>query len=283
MPEYHERRQKASKMLESAEVKLIKLARQTKLDKEKKANSGKEKKDEQTNEGGAVAEEGDKSLPLVDQLVPRSKRPTFRQKPKWAPFGLGWLGIGQKIDKIDWARKEIVLCSEALERGRQQLRNDVISSGAEEDYYPPLSSAFIHFNKQIAAHMAYQCLTHNRPYRMAERYIEQAPENVIWKNLSLNPYEARVRMAVSYAATAGLIILWTFPVAFIGVLSSVSTLTAVSWLSWLDFLDRPGFGYTLLRGVVSGILPPVLLALLMELLPTILRRKFLSAHWKCFR
>lgn len=165
------------------------------------------------------------------------------------------------------------MCTEALERGREQLRNDVVSSGAEKDYYPPLSSAFVHFNKQIAAHMAFQCLAHNRPYRMAERYIEQAPENVIWKNLSLNPYEARIRMGVSYTLTAGLIVLWTFPVAFIGALSSVSTLTEISWLSWLGFLDREGFGYTLLRGVVSGILPPLLLALLMELLPAILRRE----------
>lgn len=253
-------------MLESAEVKLIKLAAKEKVEREKKASSGKG-----PAENGAV--EVDKSLPLVDQLVPRAKRPTFRQKPKWAPFGLGWLGIGTKLDKVEWARKEIAMCTEALERGREQLRNDVISSGADQDYYPPLSSAFVHFNKQIAAHMAFQCLAHNRPYRMAERYIEQAPENVIWKNLSLNPYEARIRLAISYAITAGLVALWTFPVAFIGALSSISTINGVEWLAWLDFLNRDGFGYTLLRGVVSGILPPVLLALLMLLLPAILRRE----------
>lgn len=279
MPEYYDRREKACKMLESAEVKLIKLARQEKVDKEKKAAKAQKKKGGQENGNAELADDADKSLPLVDQLVPRSKRPTFRQKPKWAPFGLGWLGIGTKIDKIEWARKEIGLCTEALERGREQLRNDVISSGAEQDYYPPLSSAFVHFNKQIAAHMAFQCLAHNRPYRMAERYIEQAPENVIWKNLSINPYEARIRMAASYAMTAGLIILWTFPVAFIGALSSVTTLTnTYTWLSWLDFLENDGFGYTLLRGVVTGVLPPVLLALLMLLLPTILRRESPLQH-----
>lgn len=281
MPDYHERREKACKMLESAEVKLIKLARQGKVDKEKKAAKAQKKQGGQENGDVVTTEEVDKSLPLVDQLVPRSKRPTFRQKPKWAPFGLGWLGIGTKIDKIEWARKEIAMCTEALERGREQLRNDVISAGADKDYYPPLSSAFVHFNKQIAAHMAFQCLAHNRPYRMAERYIEQAPENVIWKNLSLNPYEARIRMAVSYAITGGLIVVWTFPVAFIGALSSINKLVdTYPWLSWLDFLERDGFGYTLLRGVVSGILPPVLLALLMLLLPAILRRESVSTITK---
>jgi hypothetical protein len=51
-------------------------------------------------------------------------------------------------------------------------------------------------------------------YRMADRYIEQAPENVIWKNMSLNPYEATIRKAISYAITVGMIVLWTFPGQF---------------------------------------------------------------------
>lgn len=62
--------------------------------------------------------------------------------------------------------------------------------------------------------------------------------------------------------------------AFIGALSSINTLTnTYSWLSWLDFLEREGFGYTVLRGVITGVLPPVLLALLNLLLPAILRRE----------
>jgi len=259
MPGYYERRIKACQMLEKAQVTLIKLAQKGKQEREKK---------------GDDKMEIDNDIPLVDQLVPRSKRPTFTQKPKWAPFGLGWLGIGQKIDKIDWARKEIALCTQALESGREQLQSDVNSVGAEKDYYPPLSSAFVHFNHQIAAHMAFQCLPHNRPYRMAERYIEQAPQNVVWRNLSLNPYESKIRMAASYAITAGMILVWAIPVAFISALSSITGLISTyPWLDWLDFLERPGFGYTLLKGVVSGVLPPVLLALIMMILPVILRRK----------
>jgi len=259
MPGYYERRIKACQMLEKAQVTLIKLAQKGKQEREKK---------------GDDKMEIDNDIPLVDQLVPRSKRPTFTQKPKWAPFGLGWLGIGQKIDKIDWARKEIALCTQALESGREQLQSDVNSVGAEKDYYPPLSSAFVHFNHQIAAHMAFQCLPHNRPYRMAERYIEQAPQNVVWRNLSLNPYESKIRMAASYAITAGMILVWAIPVAFISALSSITGLISTyPWLDWLDFLERPGFGYTLLKGVVSGVLPPVLLALIMMVLPVILRRK----------
>lgn len=46
---------------------------------------------------------------------------------------------------------------------------------------------------------------------MNRRYIEQSPENVIWRNLNLNPYEQSVRQAISYAISVGLIIAWTFP------------------------------------------------------------------------
>ncbi|WVQ98507.1 hypothetical protein IAU59_005633 [Kwoniella sp. CBS 9459] len=209
-------------------------------------------------------------LGRADQLVPRNKRPTYRIKPKWAPFGLGFLGIGQKVDAIDWARKEIGYCSAELEKSREQLRKDIDSVGTSSDYYPPLNSAFIHFNQQIAAHMAAQCLVHNQPYTMATRYTEQSPRNVIWRNLSMNPYELKGRQALSYAATVGLILAWATPVAFVGALSNIKTLTdTFHWLSWIN---GDSFGKKLLQGVISGILPPVLLALLMLILPIILRQ-----------
>ena len=121
---------------------------------------------------------------------------------------------------------------------------------------------------------------------MNHRYIEQSPSNVIWRNLSINPYEQNVRQAASFAITVGMIIGWTFPgeschirrltlltsVAFIGILSNVSTLTETfSWLSWIN---GTSFAKKVLQGVISGVLPPVLLALLNELLPTVLRREW---------
>ncbi|KAK8869970.1 hypothetical protein IAR55_000540 [Kwoniella newhampshirensis] len=313
MPDLYDRRVKATKKLETAQVDLIKFARKYKLSREQKVEKLERKKkpvpealkspinaqlltppnrnnDGQVpepeavpNAGSAdVAENGEMSQPVfaspselgrADQLVPRNKRPTIRLKPRWAPFGLGFLGIGEKVDAIDWARKEIVYCSAELEKSRDRLMRDVQSPGTSEDHYPPLNSAFIHFNQQIAAHMAAQCLTHNQPYTMAARYTEQSPDNVIWRNLGLNPYEQKVRQAISYAATVGLIVLWATPVAFIGALSNITTLTQTyHWLNWLDWLNGPGFGRKLLSGLVSGVLPPVLLSLLMMLLPFVLRQ-----------
>ncbi|KAJ2934197.1 hypothetical protein H1R20_g2935, partial [Candolleomyces eurysporus] len=135
-----------------------------------------------------------------------------------------------------------------------------------EDKYPALNSAFITFNKQIAAHLAVQSLAHHMPYTMSSRYIEVAPSDVIHTNLNLNPYEQKIRLAVSYAATAGLILLWAFPVAFVGVVSNIHTVCAeVSFLAWICDLNE------VIVGLISGILPPVLLAVLMMLLPIVLR------------
>ncbi|KDQ31952.1 hypothetical protein PLEOSDRAFT_1074367 [Pleurotus ostreatus PC15] len=132
--------------------------------------------------------------------------------------------------------------------------------------YPALSSAFITFNRQIAAHMAAQVLTHHAPYRMGSKHLEVAPDDVVWGNLSLNPYEQKVRILLSYAATAGLILLWSIPVAFVGVISNIGQLCIeFAWLAWLCKLPKPVYG------IIAGILPPVLLAVLMMLLPIVLR------------
>ena len=68
------------------------------------------------------------------------------------------------------------------------------------------------------------------------------------------------------SSTSFQIILWAFPVAFIGTLSNVPKLCATySWLRWLCGLPP------VVTGIIGGILPPVLLAVLMALLPIILR------------
>jgi hypothetical protein len=222
MPGLHEARLKASAKLESAEVSMIKMAYKTRTQREKKV-AKYTKKNQSIPESltGPInpellsAENGTadvNALALADQLVPRAKRPSMRLKPRWAPFGLGWLGIGQKVDTIEWARAEIARTSEQLAKSRQQLEADINQPGVgDNEVHPPLNSAFILFNQQIAAHMAAQSLTHHEPYRMAGRYIEMAPANVIWGNLGMNPYEANIRRAISYAITAGMIILWAFP------------------------------------------------------------------------
>ncbi|KZS96318.1 DUF221-domain-containing protein [Sistotremastrum niveocremeum HHB9708] len=266
LPDLYTRRLKACNKLESAEVKLLATAAKLRR-KEIKADAKAQKKGQEISEKPQVNEAGNGSF--ADTFVPRDKRPTHRLPVSPLPFALPF--IGKKVDTIEWAREEIATTSTALDAGREAYDADsnmVVSriSDLKSQQYPPLNSAFVLFNQQIAAHLAAQSLTHNEPYRMAAKYTEVAPADVIWSNLGLNPYEQKIRMAISYAMTAGLIILWAFPVALVGIISNIVTdCHTAPWLAWLCKIP------SVVQGIISGILPPVLLAVLTMLLPIILR------------
>ena len=147
MPELHERRLKACNKLEGAENDLVKTAVKAHL----KAGG-----QPPSSDGKGVDTEG---------LVPRDQRPSHRLPPfKFLPFGLPFMG--EKVDTIDWCKEEIRETTRLLEEKRTTLRKDIDTPGVGEDEtYPPLNSAFVLFNQQIAAHLAAQSLTHNEPYR----------------------------------------------------------------------------------------------------------------------
>lgn len=64
-----------------------------------------------------------------------------------------------------------------------------------------------------------RCLNHHAPLRMSSRYLEVGVEDVIFSNLSMNPYQQRIRSFISWGLTLGLILTWTAP----GKLSRVET------------------------------------------------------------
>lgn len=289
MPDLYERQVKASTKLEAAETKLIKKAlknynKQTKA--ANKANSKGSSKERISTDNRHLTDVSTidterNGVAMADAYVPLKQRPSHRLPPfKFLPFGLPFMG--RKVDSIDWARKEVADTAYDLERSRRQLAADVAHSSAtshiessspdsikpvhNDQTYVPLNAAFILFNSQIGAHLAKQALTHHAPYRMAKRYSNVSPQDVIWSNLNMNPYESRVRTAISWTATVALILFWAVPVAFVGAVSNVHALcNQFGWLSWICKLP------SVVVGIISGILPPALLAVLMLLLPIILR------------
>ncbi|EKM59100.1 uncharacterized protein PHACADRAFT_169556 [Phanerochaete carnosa HHB-10118-sp] len=287
MPKLYERRLKACNKLESAETALLRKAvklhnKHIKAD-EKAAKKEAKKGKRQSTDDRPLTDTStiDTERNDIDTFVPRKKRPSHRLPPfSFLPFSLPL--IGKKLDSIEWARSEIADTSSALDERRNTLVNDVSKSSSmapapsskpdalkpmsEDQTYPPSNAAFILFNNQLAAHLAAQALTHHMPYRMSAHYMNVAPADVIWGNLGMNPYESRVRAAISWAATAALIIFWAIPVAFVGAVSNIHALCdTASWLAWI--CNLPG----VVVGIISGILPPALLAVLMLLLPIVLR------------
>ena len=266
LPAVYDRRLAVSGKLESAETTLLSTAAKLRAKELKKHGDDVAYPSES-------ADDAERNLTLAERLVPRAKRPTHRLPVGFLPFSLPF--IGQEVDTIDWCRSEIAATTALLRQARRTISqesyltaSDDAANGEDssEQSYPPLSSAFITFNQQIAAHMAYGSLAHHAPYRMADRYLEVSPEDVLWGNIGMNPYEKRIRLVISYAATAALIILWAFPVAFVGIISNIQGLCVKeSWLAWLCTIPPE------VLGIIQGILPPVLLAVLMMLLPIVLR------------
>jgi hypothetical protein len=246
IPDLHDRRLKACNMLESAGTTLLNTAVKRNKKKQKEGSKTGNK------EGSSTGDPETARKALLEELVPRQNRPSHRLPLfSWLPFSLPF--VGKKVDTIEWARDQVQELSTQLDERREILARDIARTTAAEveptvrthhigagklsvalpsvpvtiplvgdlsgavDFsdqtYPPANGAFILFNKQIAAHIAAQCLTHDEPYRMSTslKYIEVAPDDVIWDNLVLNPYERRIRGSFSWAATIGLIILWAIP------------------------------------------------------------------------
>ncbi|KAI0064338.1 DUF221-domain-containing protein [Artomyces pyxidatus] len=307
MPDLYKRRLTAEKKLESAETAYLKIAlkkHNKNLKKEAKAN-GSDNHDGSTTVLTAPSADPEARRTLAQELVPQKKRPSHRLPlMSWMP---ALPLVGKKVDSIEWAREEIRVTNEALAEKRAVLAKDIERTtlkdgqgtdrvhrlkagrfdiavpsvpvsipgmGAHPDAdfsdqtYPPANGAFVLFNRQIAAHLAVQSLTHHDPYRMGEasKYVEIAPEDIIWDNLGMNPYERRVRLALSWAATIGLIIVWAIPVAFVGAVSNIHSLcTTYHWLNWVCTLPHVVVNF------IQGFLPTVLLAVLFMLLPIVLR------------
>lgn len=220
LPDLFADRAKACDKLEAAETKLIKTA--YKLVRKGKAQEIPADADAET------------TLDIADKYVPRKQRPSH--KVGKVPC------MGEKVDTIEWCREEIARLNEEIEKKRQLIATDYKE-------YPPQNSAFILFRNQIAAHLAARATAHHMPYRMGQRFLDVHPNDIIWGNLNMNPYEQRVRNAVGWAITFAIVLFWTIPVGFVGIISNVGGLSEkVSWLGWLNKIP------TEVLGIIQGTL-----------------------------
>lgn len=181
----------------------------------------------------------------INAYVPIKKRPSHRLKPV----------IGKKVDTINYAPEKI-----------EELNSEIDDLQQSHKTFSPQNSAFIVFNTQENAEVAVQTLAHHRAFQMSPRYIGVRPDDVIWPNLRLLWWERLIRSLGAVVAISLLVIFWAIPVAFVGALSNIKSLQdKLPWLSFLNNLPGPLFG------LVSSLLPTILLAVLMMLLPIFIR------------
>ncbi len=241
-----EERDKAAMKLEKSEVKLIKLANKERLKAIKKGAAVGDD-DESKAQAPGDAESGS----IAARWISRKKRPTHR---------IGFLGLlGKKVDSIDWSRTEL-----------ERLIPEV--SAAQARYragdYEMIPAVFIEFRTQAEAETAFQVLAHHEGLHMSPRYIGITPGDVVWSSLRISWWQKVIRRYAVLGFIAALIIFWAIPVGVVGAISNISYLESISFLTWLEKIP------SIVMGLIQGLLPSVALAILMSLVPVIMRCEF---------
>jgi hypothetical protein len=164
---------------------------------------------------------------------------------------------------VKWAREEL-----------KKMNPTIARLQARPERFGAMNSAFIQFNTQLAAHMACQSVASHKPMFMTPRYIETAPQDVVWGNMQLVWWQRVVRVYLINMAIAALIVFYAIPTAFVGSISNITYLTnLLPWLRWIYNLPPQ------LLGLVTGLLPAVMLTIWLAILPFILRIACLYQGW----
>lgn len=181
----------------------------------------------------------------INSWVPENKRP----KCKSGGF------FSKKVDAIGWCHNRLV-----------ELDAEVYLLQKKYRLSHPKNSIFVEFENQYAAQLAFQSVVHHHPMRMAPAFTGLSPSDIDWDNMRLFWWEKIVRQAIAVAAIVALIVFWAIPVAFVGVISNITYLTEkLKWLGWINNLPK------WLLGIVTGLLPTIMLAILLALLPMFIR------------
>jgi hypothetical protein len=196
----------------------------------------------------------------TDAAWRRYVKPQDRETARLPVLALPWFPflplLGKKVDRIYHLRD-----------GLQKLNQEIdLSTRDQAEDRPLLNNAFVQFNDQIAAHLAYQSVVYGAPHCMAPRILDVNPNDIIWDNLALGWRQRCIRVCLGMSASTGLIVLYAVPVAFTSFLANLDVLASkVSWLSWLtDWPDA-------IKSVVQGVLPPALLEVILVLVPVVYR------------
>lgn len=193
-------------------------------------------------------------------VTDRSLRPNHRLPLfPWLFSFPNWTFLGLEVDTIDWCKAELSRMNPEIEEKQKN----------PDDHYQPMNSAFVQFHKQIAAHMAVQSVAHHTVNAMTPRYLEVSPHEVLWNNMQLKWWERYLWTALVLAVILAFTIFFAIPTAFIGTLSHITAL--VELLPWLSFLNTDTSGAKFWSGLVTGVLPSVLLGLLLLLVPILMK------------
>ncbi|EFY85524.1 DUF221 domain protein, putative [Metarhizium acridum CQMa 102] len=185
------------------------------------------------------------------KYIKRRDRPTHHLPL----FGLNWMFgmplVTKKVDTIYWCRQELA-----------RLNLEIEEDQKHPERFPPMGSAFIQFNHQIAAHMACQSIAHHLPKHMSPRAIEISPRDVVWENMAINWWQQWLRSIIVVTIVVAMFALWAIPVAWTAAIGQADALIRSN--EWLSKLERNKELGTLVKAI-AGVLPATILSILLLL------------------
>ncbi|GAB7357634.1 hypothetical protein MBLNU459_g0132t2 [Dothideomycetes sp. NU459] len=106
----------------------------------------------------------------------------------------------KKVSKIAWLRAEV---------GRLSVQiADLLPKLDDEEHFKKQNSAFIQFDRQMAAHMACSLASHTLPGRMEPRFLEVAPHEIVWPNMGLTSLGRLIRTCIALVLFVAMLFLW---------------------------------------------------------------------------
>ncbi|CAK7903451.1 sporulation-specific protein 75 [[Candida] anglica] len=164
----------------------------------------------------------------------------------------------KKVLKRDWSIQTLTAKHKSIENWKQLLSQGNI---------PKHSKLFIQFQSQTGAYVAHQCLLSQVQGNLDFTLIGVNSNDVLWHNLSRDNTVGYIveRYAVTLLLIA-IIILYIFPVSFIGLFSQLPLLVRViPSLRWVYAF--PGD----IRETLASLLPSIVLTMLTELVLVVFR------------
>ncbi|KAL8279899.1 hypothetical protein RQP46_007749 [Phenoliferia psychrophenolica] len=189
---------------------------------------------------------------LISQYIAKKKQPSHKR---------GLMGLfGAKVDTLNDSPAFIQEKEAELATLREGV--DKLELG---------DTAFIRFATRQQAHAFVSTIgsgkATEKSLKRIKGEVEVMPEDIFWANTSKSANSRTIGGIIGWALTIFLIIIWAIPVALVGFISNIKSLTGtVKFLSFLNKLPPT------VIGIIQGVLPPVLLAVLFMLLPIVLRK-----------
>ncbi len=180
----------------------------------------------------------------LEQYVPRKKWPRLRPSK-----------FSRKVDMIDYYKKRIPELNEEIE----ELQNGYKLTN-------PMNSVAVEFVNLSYAQVAFQQEPYDQPQYFTPRQFGVEPSDIFWPNMQIFWWERISRRAIGVSIITVLVIFWAIPSAFVGMISNLTYLT--NKLTFLRFIYKLPSS---LLGLVTSLLPTVMMTILMMILPMFIR------------